>query len=101
MSGPNEMEVGDLNAVASPLHQAAQGFANLSSQAPEAPDAGPSTARVGDALVAIANSMSQLVDTVTSLADAVETSGEDYFEAENLNRLELEKIGDDLPPGGR
>ncbi|MGC0365670.1 hypothetical protein ABH922_003654 [Rhodococcus sp. 27YEA15] len=88
MSG-GDLQVGNLSIVAAPLAQVSQDILGLASSAPEAPNAGPSTAHVGDFVSALARMIALLSQTSADLADAVNIGGENYFDTEQLNNIRL------------
>lgn len=94
------LQVGDLKPSAQSLAGAAQGYQDSASLAPEIPNAGQSTASVGQLLVAFATALSQCAQVSARSADAVQACDVTYTETDEDASRELAKSGEDLG-GGR
>ncbi|WP_027502338.1 hypothetical protein [Rhodococcus sp. UNC363MFTsu5.1] len=98
MSSP--MEVGDLSPAARSLALGANGLQELAARAPQLPNAGASTAFVGDVLAALAEAMSQAAAVEASAADTVHVNASSYTESDTNAGQILDRTGQALPGQG-
>lgn len=85
----NDIEIGDLNEPAQILARNAQALDAGGQSAPDIPNAGQSTALVGDAIAALAQAMSDLVVSSARAADAIESCDDGYSATEDTNTADL------------
>lgn len=92
----DELAVGELGAVAQPLAHASLELSDLAATMPDSPNAGPSTANVGDALVRICGALETVCLGSARLAEIVIASGIDYAETDRSTSHALDSLGDAL-----
>lgn len=93
----NNIEIGDLNEPARILLQNAQTLDASGESAPTIPNAGQSTAFVGEAITSLAEAMSELVISSARAADVVQACDNDYAATEHTNATDVAEAG---PQGG-
>lgn len=91
--GGQPLQVGDLNAIAQTLATAAQGFQDVSADAPTLPDAGRSTDSVAGAFAALADAMVQATLSAANAADRVQGALGDYDATEQDNAAHIGRTG--------
>lgn len=94
-----DIEIGDLNEPAQILMKNAQTLDAGGAIAPEVPNAGPSTAFVGNAITSLAQALSALVISSARAADAVQACDEGYAATEHANAAAVVDAG--TPEGPR
>ncbi|WP_072690475.1 hypothetical protein [Rhodococcus marinonascens] len=94
----DQLNVENLNETARILARSAVEVDEAGSQAPAVPNAGPSTAFVGDALVALADAMSQIARSSARAADIVASCDANYTESDQTNADELAVVGERMSP---
>ncbi|AOW93796.1 hypothetical protein BFN03_17150 [Rhodococcus sp. WMMA185] len=96
MSG-DSVKVEHLNDTAQILARNAEEVEELGVKAPNVPNAGPSTALVGDALVELAQAMSFVAQASANAADAVQASDANYAATDQANSRQLSGVGEHIP----
>ncbi|MFC7449730.1 hypothetical protein [Rhodococcus daqingensis] len=94
------MEVDDLSPAARSLALGANGLQELAAQAPQLPNAGASTAFVGDVLTALAEAMATAAAVESSAADTVHANVSSYAESDTNTGQALDKVGQAVPSKG-
>jgi hypothetical protein len=84
--------VKDLNRLAQTLAQGAEDFERLSGNAPQIPDAGPSTASVAGAVSSLATVMSKITQSAAVAADQAQESDRTYQNDEDATSNNLGRI---------
>ncbi|MEV0947131.1 hypothetical protein [Rhodococcus sp. NPDC049939] len=91
------LKVEHLNETAKILARNAREVEDLGAKAPSVPNAGPSTALVGDALVELAEAMSFVAQASANAADVVQASDANYAATDQANGRQLSGVGEHIP----
>lgn len=82
-----------LRALASQLREGVSGLGGVTNAAPPAPNAGVSSARVGEALAAILRSSAGLVASLEDAANKIDASDGSYGEVDNKAAADFGSLG--------
>ncbi|WP_072689112.1 hypothetical protein [Rhodococcus marinonascens] len=94
---PDGLKVEHLNDTAKILARNAREVEALGAKAPHLPNAGPSSALIGDALIALAQAMSYVAQASANAADTVQVCDANYAATDQANDRQLSGVGEQIP----